>query len=72
MDIAKITKGKVLEMTDDELHGVDLSAVKCRSCSGYGNCGYKSYRIYKGNVVSICNNRKAKEFEERGIIIEDK
>ena len=71
MDIAKMTKGKVVEMTDDDLHGVELSTIKCRSCSGYGNCGYKSYHIYKGTVVSICNQKKEKEFKDRGIVVEN-
>lgn len=67
MDIAKMTNGRVKEMSDDELHGIDLHAITCRSCSGYGNCGYKSYRIYRDKVVSICNNRKAIEFKKLGI-----
>ena len=71
MDIAKLTNGKVHEMTDEELHGIELNAIRCRSCSGYGNCGYKTYRIYQGKVVSICNRRKAEEFEKHGIVEDD-
>ncbi len=35
------------------------SRAEMRSCSGYGNCGYKSmYLNPAGGVVSICMNRR--------------
>ncbi len=51
-------RGKIKELTDEDLQGLDLKKISCRSCSGYGNCGYKTYHMYKGRVVSICNQRK--------------
>ena len=48
------------EMTDEDLRGQDISVVKCRACSGYGNCGYKTFRLYKGDPYSVCNLRLQK------------
>lgn len=48
--------GGMRQLTDDIIDGFDLNDIKCRSCSGYGNCGYKQYFLHpegKG-VVSIC------------------
>lgn len=43
-------------LTDEVLDGFDLEQMKCRSCSGYGNCGYKSHFLDPGGVgvASIC------------------
>lgn len=60
MPASKGLYGAIAEMTDADLHGFDLQKLTCRSCSGYGNCGYKSYRLYQGNVVSICMQRMDK------------
>ncbi len=53
-------KGKPRIFTPEVLDGLDLEDIRCRSCSGYGNCGYKSYYLDEDNdgVVSICNRRK--------------
>lgn len=66
-DAANAPKGrsKIKELTDEDLDGFELKSISCRSCSGYGNCGYKSYGIYKGKVVSICSQRKAQLQSER-------
>ncbi|RDB61360.1 hypothetical protein C1878_11625 [Gordonibacter sp. 28C] len=46
-------------LTDEVLDGFAIEDIKCRSCSGYGNCGYKSmYLNPAGGVVSICMNRR--------------
>lgn len=46
-------------LTDEVLDGFELEDMKCRSCSGYGNCGYKSMFLKEeGGVVSICMNRR--------------
>ncbi len=60
-------KGKIAVLTAEDLHGVDLNSIRCRSCSGYGNCGFKTYHLFEDKVVSICNRRKAEEFEKIGI-----
>lgn len=57
--------GAIAELTDEDLHGFELKKLSCRSCSGYGNCGYKSYRLYRGNVVSICMQRMDKLIKEQ-------
>lgn len=51
-------------LTDEDLHGEDITLVKCRACSGYGNCGYKTFRLYDGSPYSICNLRLKKLQEE--------
>lgn len=49
--------------------GLELDDIKCRSCSGYGNCGYKQYFMHpegKG-VVSVCMmTRKKLQCERDG------
>lgn len=50
-------KGRVQELTDEDLGGLDINDLNCRGCSGYGNCGYRSYRLYKGKAVSLCVSR---------------
>lgn len=57
--------GRVKELTEEDLEGFTLEQLKCRSCSGYGNCGFKSYNLLKGKAVSICNQRKEKLKAER-------
>lgn len=62
MDISKLPKSRfgISELTEEDLDGFDLKDIKCRSCSGYGNCGFKSYRLYNGKAVSICNQQRYK------------
>ena len=45
-------------LTDEVLDGFELADIKCRSCSGYGNCGYKSYFLTDDGVASICMRRR--------------
>ena len=33
------------EVTPEDLGGLALADLKCRCCSGYGNCGYRMYRL---------------------------
>ena len=62
----KLQLGKFVEMTDEDFDGFTPDQLKCRSCSGYGNCGLKTYGIYQGKVFSMCNQRKQKLKKERG------
>ena len=57
---AAMAKRGFKELTDKDLCGEDVSVVKCRACSGYGNCGYKTFRLYKGSPYSVCNLRLQK------------
>ena len=57
---AAMAKRGLKPLTDEDLCGEDVSVVKCRACSGYGNCGYKTFRIYNGGPVSVCNLRLKK------------
>ena len=58
-------------MTDEDLDGFTLDQLKCRACSGYGNCGYKQMNIYNGKAVSICQMRKKKlQCERDGVPFE--
>lgn len=57
---AAMAKRGFKPLTDDDLNGKDVAFVKCRACSGYGNCGYKTFRLYDGGPVSVCNLRLKK------------
>ena len=57
---AAMAKRGFKPLTDEDLRGEDISVVKCRACSGYGNCGYKTFRLYEGTPHSICNLRLQK------------
>ena len=63
---AAMAKRGFKALTAEELNGNDISVVKCRACSGYGNCGYKTFRLYDGQPYSVCNLRlqKAQAGEE--------
>ncbi len=61
---------KSLRILDDAvLDGFDLEDIKCRSCSGYGNCGYKSnYLNPAGGIASVCMRyRKQLQCERDGV-----
>lgn len=50
--------------------GLELNDIKCRSCSGYGNCGYKQYFLHpeEKGVVSVCMmTRKKLQCERDGV-----
>lgn len=50
---------KMRTLTDKVLDGFELSKMQCLSCSGYGNCGYKSYFLNPaGGVASVCMRRR--------------
>lgn len=60
-DLAEqLAKRGVNALTDEDLHGHDIQEVKCRACSGYGACGYKTFRLYGTTPVSVCNLRMEK------------
>ena len=42
------------------LGGFTLEQLKCDACSGYGNCGYRMYKIKDGKPVLICQQKKKK------------
>ena len=56
---------KISELDPAELQGIDVKDIKCRACSGYGNCGYRSYRIYEGKPVLLCLSRRDQLLAER-------
>lgn len=57
---AALAKRGMNSLTDDDLHGNDIKVVKCRACSGYGACGYKTFFLYDGTPYSVCNLRLQK------------
>lgn len=57
IDLSKMPSGRFTELTDEDLCGFPVKELSCRGCSGYGNCGFKSYRLYQGTPVSICIQR---------------
>ena len=60
-----VVKPKNLELTEEDLGGLTLKELTCRACSGYGNCGYRMYRISDGKPVVICQMRKDKLLKEQ-------
>lgn len=57
-------------LTDEVLDGFPVNDIKCRSCSGYGNCGYKQYFLDPSGagVISICMmTRKKLQCDRDGI-----
>lgn len=66
---AAMAKRGLKPLTDEDLRGESIDVVKCRACSGYGNCGYKTYHLYEKKALSICNMRKEKYAEENGLTI---
>lgn len=60
-------------LTDKVLDGLDIEKMRCISCSGYGNCGYKSMHLKpEGGVASICmRRRKMAQCERDGIEYSD-
>lgn len=61
---------KSLRILDAEvLDGFELEEIKCRSCSGYGNCGFKSHYLNPaGGVASVCMRmRKQLQCDRDGI-----
>ena len=60
-DLAEaLARRGVSQLTDDDLLGNDIGVVKCRACSGYGACGYKTFYMYSGKPYSVCNLRLEK------------
>lgn len=57
---AALAKRGIKPLTEEDLRGEDITKVKCRACSGYGNCGYKTFRLYGNGPVSVCNLRLKK------------
>lgn len=46
-------------LTDKVLDGFQIEDMRCVSCSGYGNCGYKSMFLKpEGGVASVCMRRR--------------
>ena len=69
MAVSPKLAGRIKQLADADLEGIDVEKIKCRSCSGYGNCGYKTYHLYNDKALSVCNLRKGKYAEENGIEI---
>lgn len=59
-------KPKLNELADEDLKGHDITEVKCRACSGYGACGFKTFYMHDGKPYSVCNLRLSKIKEEEG------
>ncbi len=56
---------KDLELKPEDLEGFDMKDLKCHACSGYGSCGYRTYRLLDGKPVLLCQLRKQQLTEER-------
>lgn len=62
---SKFANTRLRLLTDEALAGFDLQDIKCRSCSGYGNCGFKSMFLDDGKPVSICMDMRKKRIVKR-------
>ena len=62
---AKFENTRLRILTDEALAGFEINDIKCRSCSGYGNCGYKSMFLADGKPVSICMDMRKKRIIKR-------
>ena len=60
---------KVTFYTSADINPDIIEQIRCRSCSGYGNCGWRQMIIYDKKPVSVCQQRKAKLAEEDGITL---
>lgn len=67
------SRGRIRTLSDEVLDGFEIKDIKCLSCSGYGNCGYKSYFLNpEGGVVSICmRTRKRLQCQRDGVEYSD-
>ena len=61
----KFANTRLRIMTDEVLAGFEVQDIKCRSCSGYGNCGYKSMFLDNGKPVSICMDMRRRRIVKR-------
>ena len=59
-NVEALKKRGVSVITDEDLRGNDIQLVKCRACSGYGACGYKTFFLYGDKPYSVCNLRLGK------------
>ena len=62
---AKFANTKLRILTDEVLAGFTIDDIKCRSCSGYGNCGFKSMFLDNGKPVSICMDMRRSRIIKR-------
>lgn len=53
------------EFDPTELDGFTIEQLRCSACSGYGNCGFRMYRLIEGEPVLLCQNKKNKLTAER-------
>lgn len=53
------------EFNPEELDGFTIDQLRCSACSGYGNCGYRMYRLMEGKPILLCQNKKQKLTELR-------
>lgn len=56
----KLSARGVSQLGEEDLNGNGIDAVKCRACSGYGACGYKTFYMFEDSPYSVCNLRLEK------------
>lgn len=50
---------------DDELLGEhDIYWLKCKTCTGYGCCAYKSFAMYNDKPIIVCGVRLQELLEQ--------
>ena len=62
--VAKVNLNN-LQLSPGDLGGLNLEDITCRACSGYGNCGYRRYRLNEGKPVLICQQMKDQLLKEK-------
>ena len=62
---------RIKELTEEDFDGFDMKDLKCRGCSGYGNCGYRMYGLWEGKAFCMCRMRRRQlQCEREGIPFE--
>ena len=62
--VAKVNLNN-LQLSPGDVGGLNLEDITCRACSGYGNCGYRMYRLNEGKPVLICQQMKDQLLKEK-------
>ena len=62
--VAKVNLNN-LQLSPGDLGGLNLEDITCSACSGYGNCGYRMYRLNEGKPVLICQQMKDQLLKEK-------
>ena len=62
---------RIRTLTEEDFDGFTEDQLRCRGCSGYGNCGFRKYGLWNGKAFCMCvSRRKQLQCERDGIPFE--